>query len=125
MSEPETTNKHVSVYSNPQQEVLEQLERKLDRLSKLYSDIKQSLLLLEEFVTVCTWEFKIGTVNKVYTFHLRTLYKARTWEYICFCKEFPSLQCPGKSTSVVSKKMKEMLWIIVEDLENSGEIVPQ
>ena len=126
MSKNESDNSHISVFSNPQQEVIAQLQGQLIRLEKKYAEIEKRLKIWKEFVTVTQFVFQLKSdAYKYYSFDIRILYKARTWEYVAFCEQFPSLVYYGKSTAKVGNYMKNELRKVVNDLENTGYVVPQ
>ena len=125
MSEPEVTNSHMSIPANPQQEFLDQLQGQIERLEKRMNSYELRIKILEDFVIVCVFQWKLKTQNKHYKFNFCIMFKSRTFEYVAFCKEFPSLSYYGKDTFTVRRKIQILVEDIVTDLESTGEIVPQ
>ena len=126
MSNTDSDNRHISVPSNPQQEVIQQLLSQINRLETQYKLLEARLKILENFVTVGQYFFPLKSLKgNYYSFDVRILYRARTWEYVALCDQFPSISFAGKSSAKVSYKMKEELLDIVNDLEENHCIVPQ
>ena len=126
MSKNEYDNSHISVFSNPQQEIIAQLQEQLIRLENKYAEIEKKLEIWKDFLTVTQYVFQLKSDKyKYYSFDIHILYKARTWEYVAFCEQFPSLVYYGKSTDKVDTYMKNELRKVVNDLESSDYTVPQ
>ena len=126
MSNPDSDNRHISVPANFQQEVIQQLLSQINRLEIKYKSLEARLKILEDFVTVSQHFCPLKSLKgNYYSFDVRILYRARTWEYVALCAQFPSISFAGKSSTKVSYNMKEELLDIVNDLEENQHSVPQ
>ena len=99
---------------------------RLNRLETKYKSLEARLKILEDFVTVGQYFFPLKSLKgNYYSFDVRILYRARTWEYVALCAQFPSISFAGKSSAKVSYNMKEELFDIINDLEENHYSVPQ